>query len=82
MAGRCAVRCALQGRTDVMVSLLRPEGAPYRCETGLVPLEAIAGKERLMPAEYVDDAGGLPSPAFARYAAPLIGGPLPRFSRL
>ena len=82
VAGRMAVRYALEGQSDVMVSLLREAGPQYRCYTGVVPLEAIAAKERTMPPEFIDDESGLPTAAFTAYARPLIGGPLPRFRRL
>ena len=81
LAGRMAVRSALEGRTDVMVTLLREEGRRYQCTTGLAPLEAIAGRERPLPPEYFDFEAGLPTPAFHDYARPLVG-PLPRFARL
>lgn len=82
LAGRMAVRHALEGRTDVMVTLLREPGKQYRCVTGTAPLEAIAGRERVMPQEFIDQASGLPSRRFAAYALPLLGGSLPRFRRL
>ena len=82
MAGAAAVKRALDGQTDVMVTLLRANTPTYRCETGVAPLEAIAAKERLLPAEYMDVASALPTPAFVRYARPLIGAPLPRFGRV
>ena len=80
--GQAAVRYALEGHTDVMVTLVREAGPRYHCTTGLAPLEAIAGKERLLPPEYIDPATGMPTEAFLKYARPLIGAPLPRFGRL
>ena len=83
MVGREAARHAVKGRTGVMVTLVRTSEKPYRCDTGLAPLEAIAGKERLLPEGFVqDDETGLPTQAFYDYAMPLIGAPLPRFARL
>ncbi len=82
LAGRMAVRYATEGHSDVMVTLLREPGKRYRCVTGLAPLEAVGGKERLMPSDYIDDASGLANHHFVEYARPLIGGPLPRFGRL
>lgn len=82
MAGEAAVRAALAGQTDVMVTLMRAEGPAYRCYTGVARLEAIAAKERLLPPEYMDGATALPTQAFIHYARPLIGPPLPRFGRV
>ena len=82
MAGRMAVRYTLEGHTDVMVTLVREPGSAYKCVTGLAPLEAIAGRERSMPPEYIDEPSGLVTKAFLDYARPLIGSALPRFERL
>jgi 6-phosphofructokinase 1 len=81
LVGQRAVQYALEGHTDVMVTLVRPVGEKYRCSTGLAPLEAVAGKEQLLPASYLDAATGLATEGFLQYARPLIGGPLPRFAR-
>ena len=82
LAGRMAVVHAVEGVTDKMVTLVRESDRPYRCGTGLAPLEAIAGKERMVPEGYVEPKTGLPTQAFADYARPLLGGPLPRFGRV
>ena len=42
MAGEAAVKAAVAGETDSMVTLLRGEGDTYTCETGLAPLSEIA----------------------------------------
>jgi 6-phosphofructokinase 1 len=82
MAGRAAVRYALEGHTDVIVTLLREPGERYACYTGMAPLKDVAGKAKPMPAEYLDTSSYFVTPAFVRYAQPLIGGPLPRFGRV
>ena len=82
VAGVMAVRHALAGEHDKMVTLVRQSDRPYRCGTGLAPLEAIAGKERLLPPGYADTELGLPTEAFRSYAEPLLGGRLPRFGRV
>ena len=82
MAGRAAVRHALDGETDRMVTLVREEGDSYRCSTGLAPLAAVAGEVRQMPAAYVDRASYSVAQPFVDYARPLIGTPLPRLARL
>jgi 6-phosphofructokinase 1 len=81
MAGRAAVRYALDGHTGVMVALVREPERPYRCDAGTVPLERVAGQVKRLPADYLDPARYFVQPAFARYAQPLVG-PLPRFGRL
>ena len=82
MAGRAAVRYALEGHTGEMVTLLREPGERYACTTGLAPLEQVAGQVKRMPNEYLDPSSDFVTAAFINYARPLIGGPLPRFGRL
>ena len=79
--GRDAVAYALDGRTDCMVTLLREEGTKYHCETGTVALDAVAGKVKPLPPQYLDATEGMVTQEFRKYAAPLVG-PLPRYARL
>jgi 6-phosphofructokinase 1 len=82
MLGAAAVARACEGVTGQMVTLERVSQEPYRCETGLAPLEKVANAERPVPDEFIDDQGTHVTPAFLEYARPLIGGPLPRYARL
>ena len=79
--GRAAVRHALDGETSRMVSIVRFGDDPYESETGLTPLDPVAGAHKTMPAEFLDYAG-MPTGAFLDYARPLIGEPLPVFGRI
>ena len=81
LAGRAAVRAALDGHRDVIVTLVRGDGPRYTCATGLAPLQQVAGKVRTLPRQYMDTDGGFVTPEFIRYLRPLVG-PLPRFARL
>ena len=83
-AGAEAVRLAVSGQTDLMVTLLRgsePTGE-YRCEFGTTALANIANTEHKMPPEYFNEAGNFVTQAFVDYARPLIGGPLPSYLHL
>lgn len=80
--GRAAVRAVLAGETDKMVTLARVPGPVYACETGLVSLDAVANVQRLLPVDYLDVTGTMPTLAFRDYALPLLGEPLPRHVRL
>jgi 6-phosphofructokinase 1 len=51
----------------------RRMGGKYRARTELIPLEAVAGKERLLPDEFIDAEGNGVTPAFIEYAKPLVG---------
>jgi 6-phosphofructokinase 1 len=82
MVGAAAVAHACAGVTDHMVTLKRVRQSPYKCETDLAPLEAVANAERPVPDEFINADGSDVTPAFIEYARPLIGGPLPRYARL
>ena len=82
MAGRAAVRYALEGASDRMVTLVRGDGDAYSCTTGLAPLAEVAGRVRTMPPCYLDPGNHAVTDEFLRYARPLVGAPLPRFERL
>ena len=79
--GRAAVRYALDGETNHMVSIVRVADDPYTSETGLTPLEPVAGAHKTMPADFLDSEG-MPTGAFLDYARPLIGDSLPTFGRI
>ncbi|MCC6177675.1 MAG: diphosphate--fructose-6-phosphate 1-phosphotransferase [Chloroflexi bacterium] len=80
--GAEAVRLALAGQSDVMVALERASDEPYRCQLAAAPLERVANEQRLLPPDMVPEPRGGPTPAFRRYAEPLLGAPLPRHARL
>jgi 6-phosphofructokinase 1 len=82
MVGAAAVRYACEGVTDKMVTIVRTSNSPYRCETGLADLQAVANAERPMPDDFINSDGNDVTPAYLDYARPLIGGPLPPYARL
>jgi 6-phosphofructokinase 1 len=82
LVGRAAVRAALDGATDKMVTLVRRPGPGYACATGLADLERIANTQRPLPDTFVTANGKAITQAFRDYALPLIGEPLPRYITL
>lgn len=82
MAGRAAVKYALAGATDQMVTLVRDESEQYSCTTGLAPLGKVAGRVKEMPSSYLDPSNYGVTDDFIRYAQPLIGESLPKFERI
>ena len=82
MVGQMAVRYALGGTSDKMVTLVRECDDPYSCTTGLVGLEAVANAEKLVPDHFINKAGNDVTDAFLAYARPLMGGPLPEYGYL
>lgn len=81
--GRQAARLALKGQGGVMVTIERVSkpGKPYRAEFGTIPLKEVANHERPMPDEYIAESGMDVTPAFIKYAAPLVG-ELPEYAQL
>lgn len=90
LAGQMAVRYAIEGKTDYMVSFERVEGPEYKCNLKLISLTEVANKEKKIPREWINAEGDGLTEDFIKYALPLIQGEpqtalvnsLPRFSRL
>lgn len=74
MAGQAAVRAAIAGETDKMVTLVRGETEHYTVETGLAPLSEIANGIKKLPKEWVNEDLVSMNFQFLRYAQPLIQG--------
>ncbi len=81
-----AAACLLAGgRSDVMVTLQAERDPEYRSWCEAAPLARVAGVEKTLPASFLAvQPGGVcnVTAAFADYARPLLGGPLPDFVRL
>lgn len=82
LAGVAAVRHAVKGETDIMVTLVREKGKGYKCRTGAARLEDIANKVKKVPDEFISPSGNDVTPQFIKYVRPLIGGPLHPYVRL
>jgi ATP-dependent phosphofructokinase / diphosphate-dependent phosphofructokinase len=90
LAGQAAVRAAINGETDKMVTLVRGDTDHYTCETGLAPLSDIANGVKKLPREWINEDGVSMNFQFLRYAQPLIQGEtvvpyengLPSFAKL
>ena len=88
--GAFAVRSAREGVTAKMTSLVRRSDDPYRCELTLADVEIVANEEKLIPRQWLNEAGNDVKPEFLEYARPLIQGEvatpiengLPRYARL
>ncbi len=74
LAGQAAVRAAIAGETDKMVTLVRGESDHYTCETGLAPLSEIANGVKKLPREWINEDNVSMNFQFLRYAQPLIQG--------
>ena len=74
LTGQAAVKAAIAGETDKMVTLVRGDADHYTCETGLAPLADIANSVKKLPKEWVNEDGVSMNFQFLRYAQPLIQG--------
>ncbi len=74
LAGQAAVSAAIAGETDKMVTLLRGDGEPYRCETGLTDLSEVANGVKKFPESWINEDGISMNFNFYKYALPLIQG--------
>lgn len=82
LVGKTAVRFALEGKTDYMVTLVREEKEEYICRTGLAKLEDIANAVKKVPDNFINKEGNFVTKEFISYIKPLIGGPLPEYAHL
>jgi 6-phosphofructokinase 1 len=74
MAGQAAVKAAISGVTDKMVTLIRSGADHYVCETGLTDLEEVANGVKSIPTDWINEDGTSMSFQFVKYASPLIQG--------
>lgn len=72
--GRAAVDFALAGRNAVMPAIRRLSDTPYRWDIIAAPLNEIANREKLLPAEFIGADGFGITEAARRYLAPLVVG--------
>ena len=84
LAGREALRAALEGDSGVMIGFKRitKEDSRYGIELFRVPIEEVMMYERIIPEDYINERGNDVTEAFVEWAKPLIGGPIPDFARL
>ena len=78
--GEKAVQYALQGAGDGSVAIRRV--ADYAVDYPLIPLEAVAGKTRVMEDHFINAAGNDVTPAFRDYLRPLLGADTIEVARL
>ncbi|MGH7132428.1 MAG: 6-phosphofructokinase [Phycisphaerales bacterium] len=71
---------AINGGTDGSVAIIRLSNHPYRIDKRMLKLSDVAGKTKVMPAEFINGTHDV-SKAFCEYAKPLVGD-LPRLGRI
>ncbi len=78
--GEKAVQFAMWGDTDGSVVIERT--GFYSVDYRLAPLEAVAGKTKVMPDEFISESGTDVTDAFRMYLRPLLGSGMPDAYRL
>ncbi len=78
--GEKAVQFAMWGDTDGSVVIDRT--GFYSVDYRLAPLEAVAGKTKVMPDEFISESGTDVTDAFRMYLRPLLGSGMPDAYRL
>ena len=73
MVGRKAVSEAVERDIDGSIALRADRSSDYRSWAELISLDAVAGRERVMPSEYINEEGNGVTPLFLEYARPLVG---------
>jgi 6-phosphofructokinase 1 len=79
--GREAMRRAATGVSGVMVTIERAAEDPYEAVFATVELSEVAGRTHRLPPAFYDAGARMPTDAFRRYAAPLVGA-LPPYTTL
>ena len=72
--GQKAVEFAHQGKTDIMVNIIRQANQPYQWTVGAVELAKVANVEKKMPRDFITTDGFHITAKCRRYLAPLIQG--------
>jgi ATP-dependent phosphofructokinase / diphosphate-dependent phosphofructokinase len=79
--GRAAVKMAMDGEMDQMLTLQRVSDNPYRYEIGRTAIELIANRQKLLPTGFINTDGSGPSEAYLQWLRPLVGARIPRHRR-
>jgi 6-phosphofructokinase 1 len=74
LVGQAAVKAAIAGESEKLVTLVRGDGDNYTCETGLSALSDVIGNPKRLPKEWINEDGVSLNFQFFRYATPLIQG--------
>lgn len=72
--GAAAVEFALQGKNNIMTTVVRKNDKPYRWSVGSASLAKVANVERKMPRNYITSDGFHITAACRKYLQPLIQG--------
>lgn len=72
--GNKAVEYALEGQTGIMVTLLRTHNEPYTITIDYVHIDQVANREKIIPRDWINEAGNDVTESLIDYITPLIQG--------
>lgn len=72
--GKTAVEWAIEGQTDIMVTIERKRDDPYTWECGATSLMTVAGDAKPVPREWINEDGNDITEEFVTYCKPLLAG--------
>lgn len=81
LAGREALRAAMEGVGGVMIGFIRNETSDgsYQIHTERIPIKEVMMHERIVPENYINERGNDVTQAFVDWCRPLIGPELREF---
>ena len=80
MIGTQAVLHALDGVTGVLMTYVRGQNEPYKVSVSCTDVSSVANQIKVVPDEFINDAGNGITDAGLRYLLPLIQGEVsPRY---
>ena len=74
LCGQAAVKAALAGQSDKMVTLVYRQSSPKTCDTALASLSEVACTVKKLPENWIAEDGFAVTHPFVKYALPLIEG--------
>ena len=72
--GKQGVEWAVEGQTDIMVTIERENDDPYEWECGATSLMSVAGESKAVPRSMINEAGNDVTDEFVAYCKPLLTG--------
>lgn len=84
LAGREALKAAVNGESGVMAGFIREEttDGTYQMHIRMIPIKEVMLYERILPNEYINERGNDVTDRFISWCRPLIGPPLEEFADL
>lgn len=73
LAGELACKAAMEGESGKMVAFRRISTTPYEIEPFLVEIDEVMMHERILPDEFINEAGNGVTDSFKDWCRPLIG---------